>query len=285
MAEPWIKMRTNLATSPKVVRISSALKADRLRVIGGLHSAWSLFDQHSEDGILIGYSPETLDELIGWPGFTAAMIAVEWAFYDGESLALPRYEDHNGQSAKRRAMDADRKKNVRKVSASEADKKRTRGEENRGDRKDISDDPSDHPRPPASPADPPVDPPAGDKPTKPDPVLRLAQVTDEATEAYNAICAKPHGLMPKAAAAGREARKGHVKRVVALAKAICAEQYRTDHITPEFWRDYCTAVQADEFHSGRQGGGNGHDGWTPDFEYITQRKTMLRVYERAGDEA
>lgn len=283
MAEPWIKMRTNLTTSPKVVRISSALKADRLRVVGGLHSAWSLFDQHSEDGILVGYSPETLDELIGWPGFTAAMIAVEWAIYDGESLALPRYEDHNGQSAKRRAMDADRKKEVRKASASQADKKRTRGEESRGD-KELG-EPNGSPSSETGVSDPPVDPPADQKPGKPDPALRLAQVTDEATEAYNAICAKPHGLMPKAKPASRQARQQNVKRVVDLARAICAEEYQSPVITPQFWTDYFTALQADDFHSGRQGGGKGHDGWTPDFEYVTQRKTMLRVYERAGDEA
>lgn len=130
------------------------------------------------------------------------------------------------------------------------------------------------------------EPPAADpKPAKPDPALRLAQVTDEATEAYNAICAKPHGLMPKATAPGRQARQQHVKRVVELARAICVEQYGSNTITPQFWTDYLTALQADDFHSGRQAGGKGHENWTPDFEYVTQRKTMLRVYERAGDEA
>ncbi|MEG0637311.1 MAG: hypothetical protein RR517_32860, partial [Pseudomonas sp.] len=46
------------------------------------------------------------------------------------------FEAHNGQSAKRRAQDADRKRNVRKASASEADKKRTREEKRREDLKD-----------------------------------------------------------------------------------------------------------------------------------------------------
>lgn len=277
MAEPWIKMRTNLSTSPKVVRISSALKADRLRVVGGLHSAWSLFDQHSEDGILVGYSPETLDELIGWPGFTAAMIAVEWAIYDGESLSLPRYEDHNGQSAKRRAMDADRKKEVRNASASKADKKRTRGEESRGDKK--LGEPNGSPLSETGVSDPPAD--DGDaKPTKPDPALRLAQVTDEATAAYNAICAKPNGLMAKATIASLDRRRANVKRVLGMAKRICAEEYRADRITAQFWTDYFTAVQADDFKSGRQCGGKGHEGWEPDFEYLTRPDTMVEVYER-----
>lgn len=133
MAGDWIKMRADLHTHPKVVRMASALKADRLRIVGGLHSAWCLFDVHSVDGYLDGYSPETLDDLIGFPGFARAMMAVGWLEEDGESLVMPRFEAHNGQSAKRRAQDADRKRNVRKMSAPEADKKRTREEKRRED--------------------------------------------------------------------------------------------------------------------------------------------------------
>lgn len=144
MAGDWIKMRADLHTHPKVVRMASALKADRLRIVGGLHSAWCLFDVHSVDGFLDGYSAETLDDLIGFPGFSRAMMAVGWLEENGESLVMPRFEAHNGQSAKRRAQDADRKRNVRKESASEADKKRTREEKRREDIKDI--DPPNPPR-------------------------------------------------------------------------------------------------------------------------------------------
>lgn len=131
MAGDWIKMRAELHTHPKIVRMSSALKADRLRVVGGLHSAWCLFDVHSTDGLLHGYTPETLDDLIGFPGFARAMIAVGWLEEEGENLVMPRFDAHNGQSAKRRAQDADRKKKSRKMSACDADKKRTREEKRR----------------------------------------------------------------------------------------------------------------------------------------------------------
>lgn len=131
MAGDWIKMRAELHTHPKIVRMSSALKADRLRVVGGLHSAWCLFDVHSTDGFLHGYTPETLDDLIGFPGFARAMIAVGWLEEEGENLVMPRFDVHNGQSAKRRAQDADRKKKSRKMSACDADKKGTREEKRR----------------------------------------------------------------------------------------------------------------------------------------------------------
>ncbi len=133
MAGDWIKMRVDLATSPKVVRMASALRADRLRVVGALHAVWSLFDVHSVDGQLDGYSADTIDDLIGFPGFGAAMIAVGWLEESGDSLCTPRFDEHNGQSAKRRAQEAERKREARKTSASDADKKRSREEKRRED--------------------------------------------------------------------------------------------------------------------------------------------------------
>jgi hypothetical protein len=56
----WIKVRADLHTHPKVVRILSALNAvkhpqpvrtvsDTLRVVGALHAVWCVFDTHSID--------------------------------------------------------------------------------------------------------------------------------------------------------------------------------------------------------------------------------------------
>ncbi|WP_445656847.1 hypothetical protein [Achromobacter sp. NCFB-sbj8-Ac1-l] len=135
MAADWIKMRVDLPTHPKVVRIASACEADRLRVIGGLLSVWGLFDAHSIDGKLEGYTPKVMDETVGFPGFSDAMISVGWLEFDGNSLCMPEFDEHNGQSAKKRAQDADRKRNDRNSSAPQADKKRTREEKNREEEK------------------------------------------------------------------------------------------------------------------------------------------------------
>lgn len=137
MAGDWIKMRSDLFTHPKVVRITSALKADRLRTVGGLMSVWCLFDTHSIDGHLDGYNLEAVDEMIGWPGFSAAMKTVGWLDEIPSGLILPEFGTHNGQSAKRRAQDSDRKK-VSRMSAYDADEKRTREEKRREELTDSS---------------------------------------------------------------------------------------------------------------------------------------------------
>lgn len=137
MAGDWIKMRSDLRRHPKVVRMASALDADKFRVIGGLHAVWSLFDEQTEDGLLEGYSPKALDDEIAWPGFADAMQAIGWLEYDEEyGLFAPEFDEHNGQSAKRRAQETKRKRKERAEdkdaqedghsSASDADKKRTK---------------------------------------------------------------------------------------------------------------------------------------------------------------
>lgn len=135
MAGDWIKMRSDLHTHPKVVRIASALKADRLRVVGGLHAVWCLFDVHSEDGILDGYTVDALDDLIGFSGFASALVNVGWLESADDHLVIPRFDEHNGQSAKRRAQETQRKREARSASASDADNLRSREEKRREEKK------------------------------------------------------------------------------------------------------------------------------------------------------
>lgn len=136
MAGDWIKMRIDLLSHPKIVRILSATKSDKFRVVGGLHAVWSIFDTHSEDGVLDGYSAYALDHVIGWDGFSAALLSVGWLEEFDGTLVMPEFDEHNGKSGKRRAEDQKRKRdarkdpeNVRILSASEQDKNGTRERE------------------------------------------------------------------------------------------------------------------------------------------------------------
>ena len=125
MANDWIKMRVGLQNGdPHVVRIMSALHADRLRTVGALHAVWCVFDQYSTDG-KIDYTPSSMDEFLGWTGFTQAVIDVGWLEFDGvNSLIMNNPESHNGKSAKRRASENIRKQNVRMMSAERLHKSR-----------------------------------------------------------------------------------------------------------------------------------------------------------------
>lgn len=136
MAGDWIKMRIDLLSHPKIVRILSATKSDKFRVVGGLHAVWSIFDTHSEDGVLNGYSSYALDHVIGWDGFSAALLSVGWLEEFDGALVMPEFDEHNGKSGKRRAEDQKRKRDLRKgpkdvhiLSANEQDENGTRERE------------------------------------------------------------------------------------------------------------------------------------------------------------
>lgn len=115
----WIKMGTGLGSHPKVKTMRRALKADRLKVIGGLWAVWCVFDEHSASGRLDGYTLDDMDEEIGWKGFSQAMADIGWLVADADGIEAPDYEEHNGPNAKRRALDSSRKGKSRAKGAAE----------------------------------------------------------------------------------------------------------------------------------------------------------------------
>lgn len=115
MSDDWIKVRKSVLASPRLVRAMSALKADRLRTIGGIVSAWCLLDEQTADGRLDHYTPEILDEIVGLPGLARAMEAAGWLIITENGLQAPEFQKHNGATAKRRAQDAARKMSARKA--------------------------------------------------------------------------------------------------------------------------------------------------------------------------
>ena len=135
-------MRTNLLDDPRVGAISMRCGVSVTTTLGSLFVLWSVADQHSVDGVLPHMSEEWLDARVGVPGFSEALRSIGWleASQDGSGgLLVPSFEEHNGSSAKRRAMEAARKGRVRKASASDADKKQTpsgtRAEQSREEKK------------------------------------------------------------------------------------------------------------------------------------------------------
>lgn len=151
MSADWIKVRTDLHSHPKVVRMACAICAHAVRdpcgmtaarclVIGALHRVWSLFDAHSTDGVLAGYTLGIVDEMVGVPGFAAAMRDVGWLAADDKCLRMLDFDRHNGQSAKRRAEHAAQTR-ARRACAQDAhtqrtdcapEKRREEGEKNNG---------------------------------------------------------------------------------------------------------------------------------------------------------
>ena len=99
----WIKVDCLLIHKPKVVKIARELNLKRETILGYLIKFWALADGITEDGRLDGYGPDDVDDLVGLPGFGRALEAVDWLRFNTRGAVLPRFDLHNGESAKKRA--------------------------------------------------------------------------------------------------------------------------------------------------------------------------------------
>lgn len=113
---------------------------------------------------------------------------------------------------------------------------------------------------------------------------RIEQIAAEAQSAYNAILAKPNGLLPLCAVINKPRRKA-VEKALPTVRQICAQLYGNERVTPKFWQQYFETAAADDFHSGRSKGGPGHENWKPDFEFLLRETTIAKLFDRAMSEA
>jgi hypothetical protein len=158
----WIKMDTQLAKHPRVRKIARRCGIPRVHAVGCLHAIWSMADQfaHEEEGTIDAIA-EDIDEEAGVDGFAAAMIEAGWLEeIDEETMRFPSYHEHNGSTAKRRAVENKRKaekrlrnvsakcpQHVRNMSASVRTERGTREEERREEKRLIQEPPLSPPTP------------------------------------------------------------------------------------------------------------------------------------------
>jgi len=129
MAGDWIKMRPSLLTSPKVNGIARELEGVkevtktlsigfngsmseivtrnvmRNVTVASLLVIWGAANEHTTDGIFHNADLSDLDDMVGIPGFGAAMESVGWAEYDEENCAviLPNFNEYNTCAGERTA--------------------------------------------------------------------------------------------------------------------------------------------------------------------------------------
>lgn len=118
-------MRSNLWDDPRVARLCDLTDQGEAAVIGALYWLWAAADQHTEDGRMPGLTLRQIDRKTGVAGFGKALCEIGWLIDDPQGVVIVNFSEHNGASAKRRSMDAQRKASVRALSASEADSEQT----------------------------------------------------------------------------------------------------------------------------------------------------------------
>lgn len=118
MAGDWIKVATATPDKPEVIRAARLLGVDRDLVLGKLVRMWAWFDANSVDGVVDGVVSTDVDAVVALDGFTSVVASVGWVKFDddAERVSLPNFGDHNGETAKKRALKAKRQEKWRRNS-------------------------------------------------------------------------------------------------------------------------------------------------------------------------
>lgn len=123
MAGEWIKIESGTPNKPELMRAARILGVDRDLVLGKVARLWAWFDINSVDGHVDGVVSTDVDDVVGMDGFCNVMERVGWLDFDDEAewVALPNFDRHNGETAKKRALKNKRQAKWRKNKAENVD--------------------------------------------------------------------------------------------------------------------------------------------------------------------
>lgn len=119
MADFWIKVEKGTPDKPEILEMASILNiSDPDTVTGKLIRVWSWFDSNSENGHAPSVTNVLIDRMTGVTGFTDSLVTVGWlTLSEDGSYMMSNFDRHIGKGAKKRALDAERKRKSRQSSA------------------------------------------------------------------------------------------------------------------------------------------------------------------------
>ncbi len=123
MAGDWIKVSVDVRRKPEVKAMARDLGIEPDLVVGKLVRLWSWADGVTENGRIPHCTASDVDEELMCAGMANSLIKIGWLRESENSITLPNFERHNGKSAKRRALDARRLSEKRRM---KSDKKTTK---------------------------------------------------------------------------------------------------------------------------------------------------------------
>jgi hypothetical protein len=120
MAGDWIKVQKDTPDKPEVLAVAARLGIDPDAVTGKLIRIWSWFDTHTTDGNALSVTFSFIDRMTGVTGFAEQVAMVGWLEQNGAMLTLPNFQNHNGETAKKRAQGKNRTEKHRSNAESNA---------------------------------------------------------------------------------------------------------------------------------------------------------------------
>ena len=127
----WIKIETHTPDKAEIRHMARLCGCTKAEAFLAFFRVFVWLDEQTEDGHVDYFTSADADEIAGLPGFGDALQEVRWLTFGPTGAVVANWDRHNGQSAKRRCLDAERKRRTIRIesgkdSASKADNLRTR---------------------------------------------------------------------------------------------------------------------------------------------------------------
>jgi len=105
----WIKIDVDTPSKPAIVRLANDCGVSRGDAFLAFFRLFAWLDEQTADGTMYA-DPEEVDAVARLDGTARSLAGSGWLTFHGDGrLTVTNWSHHNGQSAKRRAMDAVRK--------------------------------------------------------------------------------------------------------------------------------------------------------------------------------
>ena len=104
----WIKIDVTTPNKPAIVRAAAECGTTKDAAFAAFFRLFCWLDEQTADG-RIETDRDEVDAVARLPGFAASLERSGWLVFEGTSMTVVNWGEHNGQSAKRRCMDAVRK--------------------------------------------------------------------------------------------------------------------------------------------------------------------------------
>lgn len=113
MAHAWIKVEHPTPDKPEIGMIAERLGIDHDAAFGKF-IRWMIWaDQNTDNGHALRVTNVTIDRVTFQTGFADALVEVGWLTGESGNYHITKFDNHNGESAKKRAKDQERQKRSR----------------------------------------------------------------------------------------------------------------------------------------------------------------------------
>ena len=111
----WIKIETHTPDKAEIRHLARLCHCSKAEAFLAFFRVFVWLDEQTEDGHVDFFTAADADDIGGLPGLGNALEAVRWIMFSQTGAVVSNWDRHNGESAKKRCLAAERIKRYRQA--------------------------------------------------------------------------------------------------------------------------------------------------------------------------